>query len=166
MNDWLPKEPELEATGPTPGSNIRVKIGATKEGKLVAAEAVLKYEAGAFPGSPVAAAAACVFAPYNIPNQSVDGYDVLVNKTKTAAYRAPGATNAEFASETIIDELAHKLNIDPIEFRLMNASNEGTRATDGTKFHNIGLTEVLEAMKNDPHYKSDLSKPKTQNKIR
>ncbi|MQG19169.1 MAG: xanthine dehydrogenase family protein molybdopterin-binding subunit [SAR202 cluster bacterium] len=162
----MTRSEELEATGPTPGSNIRVKIGATKEGKLVAAEAVLKYEAGAFPGSPVAAAAACVFAPYNIPNQSVDGYDVLVNKTKTAAYRAPGATNAEFASETIIDELAHKLNIDPIEFRLMNASNEGTRATDGTKFHNIGLTEVLEAMKNDPHYKSDLSKPKTQNKIR
>ena len=162
----MTRSEELEATGPTPGSNIKVKIGATKKGRILAAEAILKYEAGAFPGSPVAAAAACVFAPYDIPNQSVDGYDVIVNKTKTAAYRAPGATNAEFASETIIDELAVKLNIDPIEFRLMNASKEGTRATDGTKFHNIGLIEVLESMKNNSHYTSDLGDPETQSKVR
>ena len=158
----MSRSEELEATGPTSGSNIKVKIGVKNNGKIIAAEAVLKYEAGAFPGSPVSAAAACVFAPYNIPNQSVDGYDVIVNKTKTAAYRAPGATNAEFASETIIDELAVKLDKDPIEFRLMNASQEGTRATDGTQFHNIGLIEVLETMKKHPHYTSDLDKPRIQ----
>ena len=156
----MTRSEELEATGPTPGSNIMVKIGAKNDGKIIAAEAILKYEAGAFPGSPVSAAAECVFAPYNIPNQSVDGYDVIVNKTKTAAYRAPGATNAEFASETIIDELAVKLDIDPIKFRLMNASQEGTRRTDGTQFHNIGLIEVLKTMEKHPHNTSDLGEPK------
>ena len=156
----MTRSEELEATGPTPGSNITVKIGAKNDGKIIAAEAILKYEAGAFPGSPVSAAAECVFAPYNIPNQSVDGYDVIVNKTKTAAYRAPGATNAEFASETIIDELAVKLDIDPIKFRLMNASQEGTRRTDGTQFHNIGLIEVLKTMEKHPHNTADLGKPK------
>ena len=55
----------------------------------------------------------CIFGPYAIPNMQVDGYDVVVNKPKTAAYRAPGATNAAFASETVIDELAEKLGLDP-----------------------------------------------------
>ncbi len=162
----MSRSEELEATGPTSGSNIRVKIGVKNDGEIIAAEAVLKYEAGAFPGSPVSSAAECVFAPYNIPNQSVDGYDVIVNKTKAAAYRAPGATNAEFASETIIDELAVKLNIDPIKFRLMNASQEGTRRTDGTQFHNIGLIEVLKTMEKHPHYTSGLGKPKIQSGVR
>ena len=88
---------ELECTGPTPGSYIKVKMGATRDGKIVAAKAHLAYEAGASPGSPVGAGAEAVFGPYDIPNMLVDGYDVVVNKPKTAAYRAPGATNAEFA---------------------------------------------------------------------
>ena len=141
---------EFEATGPTPGSHIRVKMGATKEGKLVAAEAHLAFEAGAYPGSPVGAAAECVFAPYDIPNAVVDAYDVVLNKPKTAAYRAPGATNAEFASETVVDEIAEKLGIDPIEFRLLNAAKEGTRKVDGTSFPRIGFVEVLEALRDHP----------------
>jgi len=152
----MTRQEELEGTGPTPGSYIKVKMGATKEGNIVAAQAYLAYEAGSVPGSPVGAAADCVFAPYDIPNVLVDGYDVVVNKTKTAAYRAPGATNAEFASETIVDELAEKLGIDPIEFRLMNASKEGTRKVDGSQYRRIGCVEVLEAMKAHPHYSAPL----------
>ena len=98
----------LRATGPTSGSTIRAKIGATKDGKLVAAECWLAYEAGAFPGSPVGAGAMTIVSPYNIPNILIDAYDVVVNRPKTAAYRAPGATNAAMASETVIDELAEK----------------------------------------------------------
>ncbi len=143
---------EFESTGPTPGSYIKVKMGAKNDGTIVAATAHLAYEAGGFPGSPVGAAAECVFAPYGIPNVQVDGYDVVVNKPKTAAYRAPGATNAEFASETVVDELAEKLGIDPIEMRLKNAAKEGTRKADGTAFGNIGCVEVLEALRDHPHY--------------
>src|SRR5271168_2322354 len=112
----------LRASGPTSGSKIKVKMGATKDGKLVAAEIWLAYEAGAFPGSPVGAGAMTIVTPYNIPNILIDAYDVVVNRPKTAAYRAPGATNAAMASETVVDELAEKCGIDPIEFRLKNAS--------------------------------------------
>jgi len=150
---------EFDSTGPTPGSYIKVKMGATKEGKIVAAQAYLAYEAGAFPGSAVAAAGECVFAPYDIPNMQVDGFDVVLNKPKSAAYRAPGATNAGFASETVVDELAQKIGMDGLEFRLMNASKEGSRRVDGTQYRRIGCVEVLEAMKAHPHYSAPLEGP-------
>ncbi|MCH7940192.1 MAG: xanthine dehydrogenase family protein molybdopterin-binding subunit [Candidatus Marinimicrobia bacterium] len=150
---------EFEGTGPTPGSYIKVKIGATREGKLIAAQAYMAYEAGAYPGSPVGAGALCIFGTYDIPNILIDGLDVVVNKPKTAAYRAPGATNASFASETIIDELAAKLGIDPLEFRLNNAAKEGTRRADSVPHPRIGCIEVIQAMQDHPHWKAPLEGP-------
>jgi xanthine dehydrogenase molybdenum-binding subunit len=147
----------LRASGPTSGSKIKVKLGANKDGKLVAAEIWMAYEAGAFPGSPVGAGAMCIIAPYTIENFVIDAYDVVVNRPKTAAYRAPGATNAAFASETIIDELAEKCGIDPIDFRLKNAVKEGAPQVVGPPFKRIGLIQTLEAIKNSPHYKSKLT---------
>jgi len=146
----------LRASGPTSGGTIRCKMGATKDGKIVAAEASLAYEAGGFPGSPVPMAAMCILAPYDIPNILVDAYDVVVNRPKTAAYRAPGATNAAFASETIINELAGKCGIDQCEFRIMNGAHEGTPQTAGPPYKRIGMIETVEAIKNSPHYKSKL----------
>ena len=152
----MTRSEEFESTGPTPGSYIKVKMGATKEGKLIAAQAYMAYEAGAFPGSPVGAGALCIFGPYDIPNLVIDGLDVVVNKPKTAAYRAPGATNASFASETIIDELAEKLGIDPLEFRLNNAAKEGTRRADGVTHPRIGCVEVIQAIRDHPHWSAPL----------
>ncbi len=122
----------LSATGPTSGSYIRVKMGADATGRITAAEAYLAYEAGAFPGSPVTAGMGVLLGPYRIDNVLIDGYDVVVNKPKTAAYRAPGGTNAAFAAETVIDELCQKLGMDPLEFRLLNGVKEGDRRADGT----------------------------------
>ncbi len=146
----------FEATGPTPGSFMRVKLGAKKDGKLVAGEAWLAYDAGAFPGGVIGPGAMCVFSCYDFPNARVDGYDVLDNKPKTQAYRAPGATQAAFACESVIDELARKLDIDPIEFRLRNAAKEGTRRVDGPVYPRVGFVETLEAAKSSPHWKSKL----------
>jgi xanthine dehydrogenase molybdenum-binding subunit len=146
----------FEATGPTPGSFMRVKLGATKDGKLVAGEAWLAYDAGAFPGGVIGPGAMCVFSCYDFPNARVDGYDVLDNKPKTQAYRAPGATQAAFACESVVDELTRKLNIDPIEFRSRNAAREGTRRVDGPVYPRVGFVETLEAAKNSPHWKSKL----------
>jgi CO/xanthine dehydrogenase Mo-binding subunit len=147
----------LRATGPTPGSKIKVKIGATKDGRLVAAEIWMAYEAGAFPGSMVAAGALCIIAPYTIENFLIDGYDVVVNRPKTNAYRAPGATNAAFASETVIDELAEKCGIDPIDFRIQNGVKEGGAQIMGPPFKRIGFIQTCEAIKHSPHYKSKLT---------
>jgi CO/xanthine dehydrogenase Mo-binding subunit len=149
----------FEGTGPTPASYIKVKMGATKDGKIVAAQASLAYEAGAYPGSPVGPGAMCIFACYDIPHVLIDGFDVVVNKPTTAAYRAPGATNAAFASETVVDEICQQLKIDPIEFRLMNAAKEGTRRADGPVFPRVGLIETLEAARNHPHYQAPLVGP-------
>ena len=149
----------FEGTGPTPGSCIKVKMGAGKDGKITGAQAYLAYEAGAYPGSMVVPGAMCVFAAYDIANVLIDGYDVVVNKPSTAAYRAPGATNAAFATEAVVDELAEKLGVDPIDFRLKNAAREGTRRADGPKYRRIGCAEVLEAMKNHPHYRAPLDGP-------
>ncbi len=149
----------FEASGPTPGSHIKVKIGVKKDGHIVAAQASLAYEAGAYPGAMVVPGSMCVFAAYDIPNVTIDGYDVVVNKPSTAAYRAPGATNAAFATETVVDEIVEKLGVDPIEFRLQNAAKEGTRRADGPKYPRIGCVELLEAMKNHPHYHAPLEGP-------
>ena len=146
----------FEASGPTCGSNMKVKVGAKDDGTITAMQAYLAFEAGAFAGSPVGAGAMCVFAAYDVENAVVDGYDVVVNKPKTAAYRAPGAPNAAFAAEQVVDELAATLGKDPIELRLQNASTEGTRRPDGTVFPRIGCVEVLEAMRNHPHYSAPL----------
>ena len=155
----MSRQDVLEGSGPTPGSHIKVKIGATNEGKLVAARASLAYEAGAYPGAMVVPGGMCVFAAYDIENVTVDGYDVVVNKPSTAAYRAPGATNAAFATETVIDEIAQQLGVDPIDFRLQNAAKEGTRRADGPKYPRIGCVELLEAMKAHPHYQTPLEGP-------
>ncbi|HEX2514232.1 MAG TPA: xanthine dehydrogenase family protein molybdopterin-binding subunit, partial [Chloroflexota bacterium] len=146
----------FQGTGPTPGSWVRVKMGATRDGRMVAAEADIRFEAGAYPGSPVGAAAECVFAPYDIPDGRIDGYDVVVNKPKSAAYRAPGATQAAYATEQVVDELARKLNLDPLEFRIKNSAREGTRRIDGPVFPRIGSVECLEAARDHAHYQSSL----------
>lgn len=147
----------FEGTGPTPGSYVRVKLGAKKDGTLIAAEAYLAYDAGAFPGGMIGPGCMCVFSCYDVPNAVVDGYDVCDNKPKTQAYRAPGATQAAFACEQVVDELAEKLGIDPIELRLKNAAKEGTRRVDGPVYPRVGLVECLEAAKNSDHWKSKLA---------
>ena len=143
-------------TGPTSGTIMTVKMGATRDGRITAAEARLIYEAGAFPGSPVASGCRTMFAPYNIPNALVEGVDVLVNRQKSAAYRAPGSPAAAFAAEQVVDELSQKLGMDTIEFRLLNTSEEGTRQVAGPRFLRIGNRELLEAAREHPHLQMPL----------
>ena len=67
----------------------------------------------------------CAFAPYALENVSQEAYDVMTNRPKQAAYRAPGSPMAAFAVESVVDELCNQLGLDPIEVRLKNASREG-----------------------------------------
>ena len=146
----------FEATGPTSGTKIKVKIGATKDGKLIAGEAELIYEAGAFPGSPVGAAVQCMMGQYDIPNGHLTAIDVVINRPKAAAYRAPGAPAAAFCMETALDELAEKLGIDALEFRLMNSGKEGSRRVTGPVNPHVGYIETLQAAKDHQHYNTKL----------
>ena len=149
----------LEASGPTSGSYMRVKVGSSKEGKLTAMQAYLAYEAGAYPGSPVGAASNCIFSPYDVENITIDGYDVVDNKPKSTAYRAPGAPGASFAAEQVIDEIAMKLSIDPLDLRIMNAAKEGTRRANNIINPPIGCIETALAAKEHEHYNAPLGGP-------
>ena len=149
----------FEATGPTSGSYIRVKIGANKEGMITAADITMMYEAGGFPGSPINQACQCVMTPYNVANGRIEGYDVVVNKPKAAAYRAPGVPAAAFAAESVIDEICEKLGMDPLEFRTKNASKEGSRRIPGPVLQKVGYLETLAAAMDTEHYKAPLEGP-------
>lgn len=148
----------FKATGPASGAFISMKIGARNDGTLVAAQAILCYQAGAFAGSPVKLGCMTAFAPYDIANVKMIGYDIVVNRPKSAAYRAPGAPMASFAAESLIDMVAQRLQMDPVELRLKNAARQGTQTAYGPRFREIGYVETLEAAKNHPHYSAPLGK--------
>lgn len=150
----------LMASGPTSGSYIKVKVGAKKDGRITAAQAELIYEGGAFPaGAPIGAGAAVILAPYNLENVQIDGYNVVVNRPPAAAYRAPGGTNAAFASETVMDEVADAIGMDPIDFRILNGVKKGDRHPMGPTYPRVGYLEMLEALKASDHYKTPLEGP-------
>ena len=150
----MSREEVFRATGPTSATWCKAKVGAKKDGTFTAATAWLAYEAGAFPGAPVGPGCMSVLAPYEVPNLLIEGNDVLVNKPKVCAYRAPGAPQSMHAMECAIDELARKLDMDPIDLRLKNAAGEGTQAPYGPTFPPIGLKECLAAAKEHPNYTS------------
>jgi CO/xanthine dehydrogenase Mo-binding subunit len=152
----MTREEVMRATGPTSGSKMTVKIGATKDGRITAAHGVFYLQAGAFPGSPIRVAAGCSFAPYDIPHVLSQGYDVCSNRSKVAAYRAPGAPIGAYAVECVLDELAEAVKMDPLEFRLKNAAKEGTKAAHGPTYPRIGYIETVEMAKNHPHYSAPL----------
>ncbi|MCR9138665.1 MAG: xanthine dehydrogenase family protein molybdopterin-binding subunit [Alphaproteobacteria bacterium] len=146
----------FRATGPTSSTSMDVKIGMTRDGTITAGEGVFRLQGGAFPGAPADLTAMCAFAPYALKNVKQTGYDVMSNRPKQAAYRAPGSPMAAFAVESVIDELCKKLDLDPVEVRLKNASKEGTKSSFGPRFDRIGLVETLEAAKAHPHYSAPL----------
>ena len=156
----------FDATGPGPGGIIRVKMGVDDKGVITAATADIRYGAGAYPGASINPASVCVFACYRVPNARIDAYDVVINMSKTAAYRAPGSPQASFATETVVDEICRRIGMDPAEFRLLNATKEGDRRTDGPVFPRIGNVEVVEAIKGSAHYRSKLGRASSPTKKR
>jgi CO/xanthine dehydrogenase Mo-binding subunit len=150
----MTREEVFRASGPAPGGNVKVKIGAKKDGRIVAAECTVEMQAGAFPGSPVGPACMCSYACYDIDNVHIVGFDVVSNRPKVAAYRAPGAPISAWAVESTLDILALQLKVDPIELRLKNAAKTGTKTAYGVTFNTIGMVDTLEAIKNSEHYKT------------
>ena len=154
----MTRDEVFRATGPTSGSVVTVKIGATKDGRIVAGHAVFHIQAGCFPGGPMRGASACCFGPYDIPNVLATAYDVVSNRSKVAAYRAPGGPIGAFGVESVVDELAQKLGMDPIDLRLLNAAKRGTKMAYGPVLESVGYIDVLEAAKAHPHYTAPLGK--------
>jgi CO/xanthine dehydrogenase Mo-binding subunit len=147
----MSRDEVFRASGPTSSTSSDVKIGMKKDGTITAGWIEMRYQGGAFPGAPADLGAMCAFAPYNLANVKAIGWDVICNRPKQAAYRAPGSPMAAHAVESVIDMLCNRLGLDKFDVRLKNASREGTKAAFGPKFPAIGLVETLEAAKNHPH---------------
>jgi CO/xanthine dehydrogenase Mo-binding subunit len=154
----MTREEVFRASGPTSGGVIEVKLGAKKDGTITAARAVMSYQAGAFPGSPVQPGVMCCFAMYDLPNVEAIGYDVVSNRAKVAAYRAPGAPISTYATESAMDDLARKLGMDPLTLREKNAAKNGTKTHYGPTLVNIGYLETLQAARSTEHYRTKLGK--------
>ncbi len=152
----MTRDEVFRSTGPTSGTNVKIKMGATRDGRITAAQAELNYQSGAYAGSSLPLATITVFTRYDLENVLVVGHDVTTNRPKVAAYRAPGAPMVAFGVETVIDEIAEELGIDPLEFRLKNAAKEGTQTHFGPKLGTIGFIQTLERARAHPHMQERL----------
>jgi CO/xanthine dehydrogenase Mo-binding subunit len=149
----MSREEVFRATGPAPASKLRARVAATNDGELIALDAWMAYNVGAF-GSIAGMIGAMSVASYKFPNLKLEAYSVLTNLPKSAAYRSPSAPHAAFAIESVIDEIAQQLDIDPIELRLKNAAVEGDLTAMGMPHPRIGFIECLEAIRESDHYRS------------
>lgn len=154
----MTREEVFRASGPASATSIDIKIGARKDGTITAASATLRYSCGPYSGMWAELGAMTSFACYDLKNVKSVGYEVLVNRPKTAAYRAPSAPMAAFAVESAVDELAHKIGMDPVQFRIKNAAKEGTKSSYGPVYGPIGIGPTLEAVRKHPHMKAPLGK--------
>ena len=153
----MSREEVFRGTGPTASSSIWTKIGAKKDGRITAAHSIIKFQGGPFGGSLVDMGAMAAFACYDLPNVKTEGYDVLCNRPRLAAYRAPSAPMVTFATESVVQEICDKLGLDSASMRIMNAAKEGTKSSYGPTYGPIGIRATLEAAKNHPHYSAPIA---------
>lgn len=154
----MSREEVFKASGPTCSSSMDVKIGAKKDGTITSAFIECRYSDGAFPGIWGMLGGMTAWACYDLKNCKSVGVDVLVNRPKVAAYRAPSAPMMAFGVESSLDMLAKELDMDPVELRLKNVAREGTRSSYGPVYGPIGIEPTLEAVRDHPHMKAKLGK--------
>ena len=150
----LTRNEVFRATGPVSGTHSRCKMGVTKDGIITAAEAELFFQTGAFTGSAFVNAPQAMFTRYNLKNVKTVSYEVVSNRPKVNSFRAPCVPQVVFGVEGVIDELARKIGMDPIDLRLKNAATEGYKTIYGETFGPIGFVETLQAAKKSEHYNS------------
>lgn len=148
----------LKATGPVSGTQSRIRMGAKKDGTIVAADAELIFQTGPYTGSAFVNAPQAMFTRYELANVKTVSYEVVSNRPKVSSFRAPCVPQVVFGVEDVVSELAAKIGMDPIDFRLKNAIVEGHKTIYGETFNRIGFVETLEAAKVCDHYKSPLPK--------
>ena len=152
----MSREEVFRASGPTSATSIDVKIGVTKKGKITAGEATLRYSSGPYVGMWAELGAMTSFACYDMENVKTVGLEVLVNRPKTTAYRAPSAPMAAFAVESVIDEVASSIGMNALDLRIKNAAKKGTRSSYGPVYGPIGIGPTLQAAKDHPHMSAPL----------
>jgi CO/xanthine dehydrogenase Mo-binding subunit len=147
----LTRSEDFQATNPVSGQVSHLKVGARSDGTFTAIEGRMIVDRGSNAGWGVEGITSLLVAgPYRWDAHDIRGYGVQTNRFTFGAYRAPGAPTAAFALESLLDELATKLGLDPIEMRLKNAVVEGDVGVSGNPFPTIGAVEVLERIREHP----------------
>ncbi|MDH5334370.1 MAG: xanthine dehydrogenase family protein molybdopterin-binding subunit, partial [Thermoleophilia bacterium] len=147
----LTRSEDFVATNPVSAQVTHLRIGARKDGTLTAIEARMIVDRGSNAGWGLEGLTSLLVAgPYRWEAHELSGYGVQTNRFTFGAYRGPGAPTAAFALETLLDELAAELRIDPVELRLRNAVVEGDVGVSGSAFPTIGAVEVLERIREHP----------------
>ncbi|MCW5849805.1 MAG: xanthine dehydrogenase family protein [Anaerolineae bacterium] len=146
----LTRSEDILASTPAPQSIVELKMGAKRDGRLTAMQARMIFDAGCFPGAPASIAALMLGGTYRLPHLAIETVEVLTHKPSVGAYRGPGATQSTLVLEQHMDDLAHQVGLDPIEFRLRNASDEGDPLPNGTPFPQIGLRTILQRLAEHP----------------
>ncbi len=150
------REEVFQSTGPASGMSANLKVGVTKDGKITAVQGAYNFQAGCYPGSPVGRACTFSFSCYSIPNADVKGLDVVSNRPNVAAYRGPGAPQGNYVFESILDEIADELGMDPWELRERNLIKPGEPTIYGAKIGEAGIEECIDAVRNHPNAKAKL----------
>ena len=144
------RQEDLLAGNPAPQMVITVKLGVKRDGTLTAIQARMILDSGAYP-NPLAGFSGFHFAGiYRCPNLDIHCDVVQTNKPGTGAYRAPAGPQAYFALESTVQELCQQLEMDPLEFRCINALKEGDPNIRHGRWPRIGLLECLEQIQQHP----------------
>ncbi|MBL8115973.1 MAG: xanthine dehydrogenase family protein [Anaerolineae bacterium] len=149
---------------------IRAKWGATRDGKLVAAEATILGDAGPYNYTTTKVmgnANLTATGPYEIPNIHLDTYGVLTNNIPTGAFRGFGGPQGAMAAEGQMNKLAEALGIDPVELRARNVIHDGSIASVGTPFpKGVSMPEVIDACAKESYWSHDGQQWKRSGEIR
>ena len=154
----LTRNEVFRGTGPVSATHSRVKMGCTRDGRITAADAELVFQTGPYTGSMYFNAPHAMFTRYDLENVHIVSYEVVSNRPKVNSFRAPCVPQIVFGVEGVIDEMARKIGMDPIEFRLRNAAREGHTTVYGDTWGPIGFIETLDAAKACDHYRSPVPK--------
>ena len=141
---------EMQAANPRHGGRMRLKAGVKRDGSLVAWQAEIRWNSGAYggfkplPTANLGGAQYLAGAAYRIPNVRIDSYMLYTNSTPGGHYRAPGGPQSIFAAESHMDAVARAIQMDPYDFRLMNVIAEGDATAVGHVHKEVRAREALE----------------------
>ena len=143
----LGREEEMLYGCPRGAERHYIKDGVMRDGRIVARKVTSYFDAGAYTRLSSYGAVKCIAhmpGPYTIPNVHADSYCVFTNRTPATAMRGFGITGVDFSLEVQMDKLAHKVGMDPMEFRILNAYRDGDMKAHRREAHNCALIECVQ----------------------
>ncbi len=165
---WTLTREEVFLTGRRFGAVVKMKTGLKRNGRLWARKAEVYYDMGAYALSgPANTRNACIIAggPYNIPHRDFTTYAVYTNLPPAGPFRGVGASHVCWAYESEMDEIARRLDLDPLELRLKNLIREGDKFITGEPMMSVGISECVKQAAKSIDWRQDKEQSPRSNVI-